>query len=124
MSKKRSLGSQIAIQIFLIFVLITVLFPILWVIAISLDARNISRPLKIPFLDPEWYANISIKPFINVLTNTQQGGNNVSYFRLLLNSLIAAGGTSFIVVSIATTAAYAFSHFRFPGRKAGLMTFI
>ncbi|MEK7722539.1 MAG: sugar ABC transporter permease, partial [Elusimicrobiota bacterium] len=43
------------------------------------------------------------------------------FLRWLWNSLIITLATSFIGVSLASTAAYAFSRFRFPGRKAGMI---
>jgi len=129
MSKKRSLNDKplwqhILIQMFLIFTLITVMFPIMWVVTISLDARNISRPMRIPFLDPEWWSSISLKPYINVLTSSKQAGNNVNFWTLFRNSVILAGGTSLLSISIGTSAAYSFSRFRFKGREAGLYGFI
>lgn len=124
MNKKISPVKQAVIQVFLFFVLLSVLFPIFWVIAISLDARDISRPLTIPFFDPAWYANISLDAYIKVLTSAKQGGNEVTFFRLLFNSLLVSGGTSLLVVCVGTTAAYSFSHFRFRGRQSGLFAFI
>ncbi|MHB0997265.1 MAG: sugar ABC transporter permease, partial [Elusimicrobiales bacterium] len=43
------------------------------------------------------------------------------FLRWLWNSLLITLATSFIGVSLASTAAYAFSRFRFPGKKAGLI---
>lgn len=44
--------------------------------------------------------------------------------RQLLNSTLIALGTTLLGVFLAATAAYAFSRFRFPGRSAGLMSFL
>jgi arabinogalactan oligomer/maltooligosaccharide transport system permease protein len=44
--------------------------------------------------------------------------------RQLLNSLIVALCTTLLGIFLATTAAYAFSRFRFPGRRAGLLSFL
>ena len=44
--------------------------------------------------------------------------------RQLLNSVLAAVGTTVLGVFLACTAAYAFSRFRFPGRRFGLLTFL
>jgi arabinogalactan oligomer/maltooligosaccharide transport system permease protein len=58
------------------------------------------------------------------------GANFISYLRLfketyfltwLWNSIVITLATSLIGVSLASTAAYAFSRFKFPGRKAGLI---
>ena len=44
--------------------------------------------------------------------------------RWLFNSVIVAGATMVVGVFLACTAAYAFSRFRFPGRRMGLMSFL
>jgi arabinogalactan oligomer/maltooligosaccharide transport system permease protein len=46
---------------------------------------------------------------------------NTMFLRWLWNSLVITLATSLIGVSLASTAAYAFSRFRFPGKKAGLI---
>jgi arabinogalactan oligomer / maltooligosaccharide transport system permease protein len=44
--------------------------------------------------------------------------------RWLLNSAIVSAFTTLLGVTLACTAGYAFSRFRFPGRRAGLMSFL
>jgi arabinogalactan oligomer / maltooligosaccharide transport system permease protein len=44
--------------------------------------------------------------------------------RQLLNSAVIAVATTLLGILFATTAGYAFSRFRFPGRRAGLMAFL
>ena len=44
--------------------------------------------------------------------------------RQLLNSTVIAVATTLLGILFATTAGYAFSRFRFPGRRAGLMAFL
>jgi arabinogalactan oligomer/maltooligosaccharide transport system permease protein len=46
------------------------------------------------------------------------------FLRQLLNSAVAAAGTTVLGVFLACTAAYAFSRFRFPGHRAGMMLFL
>ncbi|MCB9639456.1 MAG: sugar ABC transporter permease [Myxococcales bacterium] len=46
------------------------------------------------------------------------------FWRQLLNSVVIAFFTTLLGVFLACTAAYAFSRFRFPGREAGLMSFL
>jgi arabinogalactan oligomer/maltooligosaccharide transport system permease protein len=120
--EKPTAMSQFLAQVFLILVLISVLFPIIWVAAMSLDGRGLSRPLKIPFLDPEFYANISMQAYGEVVQ--QPSPNPVSFVRLLGNSLLTAGGTSIFAVTVGILAAYAFSRFRFVGRQSGMIGFI
>ncbi|MBC8367808.1 sugar ABC transporter permease, partial [bacterium] len=42
----------------------------------------------------------------------------------MMNSLIVSLATTIIGIALASTAGYAFSRFRFPGRRAGLMIFM
>jgi arabinogalactan oligomer/maltooligosaccharide transport system permease protein len=55
---------------------------------------------------------------------TEPGANGLYAWQALINSLIVAGGTALVAAALSLTAAYAFSRFRFPGRQAGMLTFI
>jgi arabinogalactan oligomer/maltooligosaccharide transport system permease protein len=46
------------------------------------------------------------------------------FARQLLNSLVVSAATTVVGVLLACTAAYAFSRFRFPGRRTGLLVFL
>jgi len=46
------------------------------------------------------------------------------FARWMFNSAVVAAATTIVGVFMACTAAYAFSRFRFPGRRAGLMSFL
>ncbi|MDP2865062.1 MAG: carbohydrate ABC transporter permease, partial [Elusimicrobiota bacterium] len=78
--------------------------------------------------------SVSLRPgdklFSTDLSLIPAGATFISYTRLLgdtmflrwlWNSLLITLATSFIGVSLASTAAYAFSRFRFPGKKAGMI---
>jgi arabinogalactan oligomer/maltooligosaccharide transport system permease protein len=55
----------------------------------------------------------------------QRGSHGEYLFvRQALNSVVAALATTVVGVFLSCTAAYALSRFRFPGRKAGLTTFV
>ena len=60
---------------------------------------------------------MSLQNFRDVLTDQP-------FLRWMLNSAIVAGATTVLGVFLACTAAYAFSRFDFPGRKAGMMSFL
>ena len=62
-------------------------------------------------------AHVTSSNFIAVFTEQP-------FARWLLNSAIVAAATTVLGVFLACTAAYAFSRFRFPGRRAGLMSFL
>lgn len=59
-------------------------------------------------------AGATFKAYASLLKDTM-------FLRWLWNSLVITLATSLIGVSLASTAAYAFSRFRFPGKKAGLI---
>jgi arabinogalactan oligomer / maltooligosaccharide transport system permease protein len=109
---------DILAHIGLLFVALTVLFPILWIFSMALDPRNIARPTSLDLI-PD---NASLKAFDRVLSEPL--ANNIMFSTLLKNSLVVAGGVSIAVTVLAVSAAYAFSRFHFPGRKWGLFAFI
>ena len=113
---KMTLKKQIISQILAIFVLLVVLFPVLWIVSMAIDPRDVSRPSTLipPGASLGAFAKIFSKPT----------SNPVTFLELLRNSTMLAVGVSALTVLIGTTAAYAFSRFRFPGRQAGMLGFI
>jgi arabinogalactan oligomer/maltooligosaccharide transport system permease protein len=113
---KMTLKRQIISQVLAILILLIVLFPVLWIVSMSIDPRNVSRPSTLlpPGASFEAYKIIFTKPT----------ANPVSFVELLRNSIILAVGVSGLTVLVGTTAAYAFSRFRFPGRQIGMLAFI
>jgi arabinogalactan oligomer/maltooligosaccharide transport system permease protein len=106
------------LQLFLLVVLATVLFPLVWILSMSLDPRDFSRPTGLTIIPP----GATLRAYAQVLT--QPSANPVSFVRLLTNSLLVAGGTAALAVAIGTSAAYAFSRIRFPGRRLGMLGFV
>lgn len=88
---------------------VTCVYPLFRIFSISLRPgdRLISTDLSII---PE---NASIASFWSVL-------NNTNFLLWIWNSLVITSVTSLIGVSLAATAGYAFSRFKFPGNKLGL----
>jgi arabinogalactan oligomer / maltooligosaccharide transport system permease protein len=109
---KLPVGRQLLLQAILIFIAITVLFPIVWIFAMSIDPRNFSRPDGLTLIPP----GASFDAYAKVIT--QPTSNPVSFLQLAMNSLTIAVGSSVIAVGLGVTAAYAFSRLRFPGRGA------
>ena len=105
MSRRR----QVILQLVCLAIAATVLFPIVWIVAMSLDPRNISRPDSLfpPGASLEAYGKVWAKPTLN----------NISFFRLALNSIVIAVIISLASVSIGSMAAYAFSRLQFRGRE-------
>jgi arabinogalactan oligomer/maltooligosaccharide transport system permease protein len=109
--RQLTLGQQILVQALLIFIAITVLFPIVWIVSMSLDPRNISRPTELTIIPP----GASFEAYAAVLN--QPTNNPVTFAELAFNSFRLSFGTAFFAVLIGVFAAYAFSRFRFRGRE-------
>jgi arabinogalactan oligomer/maltooligosaccharide transport system permease protein len=105
-----SLGRQIALQLLCLAIAATVLFPILWIVSMSLDTTN-SRPTGLNLI-PQ---NPSLDAYRTVIAQPTQ--NPVSFVTLALNSLLIAFVIAALSVTIGILAAYAFSRMRFRGRE-------
>ena len=102
---------QALLQILCLLITLTVLFPIVWIVSISLDPRNIARPDGLNLIPP----GASLDAFAQVLR--QPTHNPVSFLQLAFNSLVIAALVSLASVSIGVLAAYAFSRLKFRGRE-------
>lgn len=102
------------------------IYPILWVLTLAFSGGQSLVVVDLP-ADPgvldrvrsvlPWPKTVSLQNFVDVLTQEPFG-------RWLINSAIVAGATTLLGVFLACTAAYAFSRFRFPGRRTGMMMFL
>jgi len=106
------LRRQIALQALCLLIAITVLFPIVWVLSMSIDPRNFSRPDGLSLIPP----GASFAAYEKVIA--QPTNNNISFLGLAANSFKIAITTCVLAVGIGVTAAYAFSRLRFRGREA------
>lgn len=113
-----SLLRQAVLQAVTVLVLLTVLFPILWVIAISLDPLNRSRPEGLSLIP----SNATLEAYGQVLS--QPTNNPISFMELAANSLKIGIGTSLISVVIGVSAAYAFARFKFRGREVLMLSIL
>src|SRR5450756_843090 len=102
---------QALLQILCLLITVTVLFPIVWIVSIALDPRNIARPDGLNLIPP----GASLDAFAQVLR--QPTHNPVSFLQLAFNSLVIAALVSLASVSIGVLAAYAFSRLKFRGRE-------
>jgi len=110
----------------LILMVIVTVYPILWVLTVAFSGQQALMFVDLP-ADPSvldrlraivpWPAQISLQNFVDVFSQQPFG-------RWLLNSAAVAAATTVVGVFLATTAGYAFSRFRFPGRRAGMMSFL
>jgi len=130
MSKRaKAAFQQLGYHAFLMGVVtVAVMFPILWVVSLALDPRNIDKPLELRLLPPGAslvaFRRVLVEPFGLLCKNPTDVSSCMTFAGLLKNSLIVALGTALVVVLLGATAAYAFSRFRFIGRQAGMLMFI
>jgi arabinogalactan oligomer/maltooligosaccharide transport system permease protein len=94
-------------------------FPVLWVFSMALDPKSSAQPTTLQLLPKE----VDFSSFGRVLTNPTEV-EGLTFGQLFLNSLLLSAGTAFISVLLGATAAFAFSRFRFRGRRAGLTGFM
>jgi arabinogalactan oligomer/maltooligosaccharide transport system permease protein len=114
------------LHVFLIVFTLLAIYPILWVFTIAFSGQQSLAIADVPpdpsFVDRlraimPWPEEISWSNFVSVMTDQP-------FARWLLNSAVVAAATTLLGVFLATTAGYAFSRFRFPGRRTGLMSFL
>ncbi|RMF50163.1 MAG: ABC transporter permease subunit [Anaerolineae bacterium] len=119
---------QIGLQLFLLAVTATVLFPILWVFSIALDPRNIDKPLELTLLPPgasfAAFHRVLFEPYKLLCKNPTDLSSCMTFGLLLKNSLVVSLGTALFTVLLGASAAYAFSRFKFIGREAGMIGFV
>ena len=110
----------------LVAAVIGTVYPILWVITIAFSGRQQLSIVSLP-TNPTWVDRLrAVIPWPDRISwaNFSSLFTDQPFARWLLNSAIVALATTVLGVALACTAGYAFSRFRFPGRQAGLMSFL
>jgi arabinogalactan oligomer/maltooligosaccharide transport system permease protein len=118
MKKTRLIISQFITHIFLICFSIVTIYPVLWVFKMALSETQNFKVSINPIPD-----SISLKNFYEVIFARSSTGEYIFFYQLF-NSIAVSTITTLLGVLLATTAAYAFSRFNFPLRRAGLMAFL
>ena len=114
---RRHLG-VIASHAFLIVFTVITLIPLGWVLRIAFDAEPPSAT-NLSFIP----ADPTFENFVDVVSLHDAKGNWV-FGHQLWNSVVVSIATTLLGIFLATTAAYAFSRFDFPGRRTGLLAFL
>ncbi|KFE68908.1 sugar ABC transporter permease [Hyalangium minutum] len=126
MATRREGVPHLPLHVLLVLFTLFTIYPILWVVTIAFSGR---QNLAIATLPPEptftdrlraitpWPEQWSFSNFSSVMTEQP-------FAQWMLNSAIIAVGTTVVGVFLACTAAYAFSRFKFPGQRAGMMAFL
>ncbi len=118
MNRRPRLATVILIHVALMVLVAVVLYPVLLVCKKAFEPGRHFALSASPL--PE---QITLDHF-NDLFSARGGHGELLFLRHALNSLIVALATTVVGVVLSCTAAYALSRFRFPGRKAGLTTFL
>jgi arabinogalactan oligomer/maltooligosaccharide transport system permease protein len=113
---KPSFGRMVLTQAALIVLTLLTLYPVLWVVRTALSSSGGLALSASPIPDAPTLQN-----FVDVVSTSKDG--TWLFGRQLLNSLVVAVSTTLVGLTLAVTAAYAFSRFRFPGRE-GAMRFL
>ncbi|NBO37421.1 sugar ABC transporter permease [bacterium] len=92
------------------FACLVALFPVSRILTISLRPGNRLLSSDMSLIP----ADASLQSYVKIITEKP-------FLQWLYNSLLITVSTSLIGVCLAATAAYAFSRFKFPGRKSGLL---
>ena len=108
-----SFGSQLLSQLFLLLVAATVIYPILWIVSMSFDPRDIYRPSTLR-LNP-FQGGLSLKAYADVIAKPTP--NPVSLEQLTFNSFRLAISVGIASIIVGVFASYAFSRLRFTGRQ-------
>ena len=114
------------LHLFLIVAALVTVYPVLWVLTIAFSGQQQLAIVDLP-ADPAWIDRLrAVVPWPDriSLDNFRSVFADQPFARWLLNSAIVAAATTVLGVTLACTSAYAFSRFRFPGRRAGLMSFL
>src|SRR5439155_26030505 len=77
-------GKQLMLQAILVFISFTVLFPLVWVVSMSLDPRNSSRPTELTLIPPGAY----LQAYQEVIE--RRTSNPLTLFQLAFNSFGSA----------------------------------
>lgn len=90
------------------------LYPVLWVVKLALSPTQTLSMSANPFP-----TSITLDHFRDVVGATDAQGRWL-FGRQLLSSLVVSGATTLVGLTLAVTAAYALSRFRFPGKQSGM----
>ncbi|MBD3219648.1 ABC transporter permease subunit [bacterium] len=126
MSKREDSVGHVWQHLILIVMVLVTVYPILWVLTVAFSGQQNLAFIDLP-ADPTlgdrlraiipWPEQVTMSNFVAVFRDQPFG-------RWLLNSVVVSAATTLVGVFLACTAAYAFSRFNFPGRRAGMMSFL
>lgn len=110
---KQKLGRVFLLWVPLVIFLLFLLFPFYWTFVTSLKLPEELHSLKVIY----WPQNPSFQAYSHLF-------GQYNFLHPMKNSLVVAVITTLISLSVSTLAAYAFSRFRFVGRKPLMVLFL
>jgi arabinogalactan oligomer / maltooligosaccharide transport system permease protein len=117
-NRRPSVAARVLAYAALVVVTTVVLYPVMLV------CKKAFEPGTNFALSPSPIPHTVTTDNFHRLFSARGGHGELLFLRHTINSLVAAVLTTIVGVVLSTTAAYALSRFRFPGRKAGLTTFL
>src|SRR2546421_4332940 len=114
------------LHLILVVATLLTLYPVFWVFSIAFSGKQSLAIADLPAAPTAadrlravlpWPERLSVSNFTSVMTDQP-------FARWMLNSALVAIFTTLLGVFLACTAAYAFSRFKFPGRRVGMMAFL
>lgn len=108
-----AIGRGLLLWIPLVLFLIFLLFPFYWTLVTSLKDTHELHSLEVHY----WPQNPTFAAYEHLFTQ-------FNFLHPLKNSLIVAAITTLVSITVSTLAAYAFSRFRFRGRKVLMTLFL
>ena len=106
---RRILTTDLPVALLVIFAMA----PFAWMILTSLTPTAVLCGSGVSLSPAGWSADNYVRLF-----------EQTSFLKNMMDSLIIAGGTVVVGLIVSVTAAYAFSRFRFPGRKLLMLQFL
>ena len=102
--------------------LVISLFPVVYIVSSAFNAQNnLQSAQVIP-------RHVTLRNFSDLLHNKIKGNTgavqDAPYLHWFLNSVLIAGCTALFTTILGALAAYAFSRFRFRGRRLGMLTLL
>jgi len=126
MTRKQGERSHVWLHLFVIGVVLVTLYPVFWVLTIAFSGQQSLAIAELPetplVMDRlrailPWPEHFSLANFVDLFTQQP-------FLKWMWNSFVVSIGTTCMGVFFGCTAAYAFSRFRFPGKRSGLMLFL
>jgi arabinogalactan oligomer/maltooligosaccharide transport system permease protein len=118
MNRRPSWLAAIGWNLALVVACAVTLYPVLWVVKMALTPSQAFDLSASPFP-----TTFSLANFHDLVTASDMAGRWL-FGHWLFNSVVVAGVTTLLSLVLATTAAYAFSRFVFPGRRIGMTLFL